>query len=154
MGIFKLGKMTLGSLFKKAPTRKYPYEIREPFERTRGRIEMADMKACILCGLCQRKCPALAIEVDRKEETWTYHPYKCIFCDSCVRNCPKSCLEMKHQYPAVTTKPVSEVREKPPLTPEELAEKERKEAEKKAKIEAARKAKAAKEAAANAQKNE
>ena len=148
MGVFKLCGMTLKSLFTKAPTVKYPFQKREPFERTRGRIEMADMKSCILCGLCARKCPAYAIEVNKEEETWTYHPHSCIYCDSCVRSCPKSCLIMKHQYSPVVTKLEPEVHKKPPLTPEEQVEKERKEAEKKAKREAALKAKAAKEAAA------
>jgi len=145
MGVFKLGGMTLKSLFKKAPTRRYPYEVREPFERTRGQIAMADMKGCILCGLCERKCPAICIKVDKQEETWTYEPYKCIACDSCVRSCPKKVLVMKQDRPPITTAPEPVVFKKPPLTPEELAEKERKEAEKKAKIQAALAAKKAKE---------
>ncbi len=152
MGVFKLCGMTLKSLFKKAPTRKYPYEIREPFERTRGRIRMADIKSCILCGLCARKCPAYAIEVDKEQQTWTYYPHKCIYCDSCVRSCPKSCLTMEHKYASVVTKLEPEVYKKPPLTPEEQAEKERKDAEKKAKREAALKAKAQRDAA-NGDKN-
>lgn len=148
MGVFKLGGMTLKSLFSKAPTRKYPYEVRPPFERTRGQIEMGDIKNCIFCGMCQRKCPANAIVVDKQNETWTYEPYKCIACDSCVRACPKQVLNMLQECPPVTTKPTAIVVKKPPLTPEELAEKERKEAEKKAKIEAAKAAKKAKEEAA------
>ena len=148
MGVFKLGGMTLGSLFKQAPTRKYPYEKREPFERTRGQIDMADMKTCILCSMCQKKCPALAIEVDKANETWTYYPYKCIACDACVRVCPKKVLVNVNERPPITTAPAPVVHTKPPLTPEELAEKERKEAEKKAKIAAAMAAKKAKEEAA------
>ena len=137
MGVFKLGGMTLKSLFKKAPTRRYPHEVREPFERTRGQIDMADMKNCILCGMCERKCPALCIRVDKAAETWTYEPYKCIACDSCVRACPKKVLVMKQDRPPVATALSSVEYTKSPLTPEEIAEKERKEAEKKAKIQAA-----------------
>ena len=152
MGVFKLGGMTLKSLFKKAPTRKYPYETREPFERSRGSIEMIDIKSCIFCSMCAKKCPADCIEVDKKNETWTHYPYKCIACDACVRACPKSVLASVQVAPPITTKPEPVV-VKPEWTAEEIAEKERKEAEKKAKIEAALAAKKAKEAAA-AQKDE
>ena len=153
MGLFKFGATTLGSLFSKPATRKYPYEKREPYERTRGRVEMEDMKACILCGLCSTRCPALCIEVDRQAETWTYRPYKCIACDSCVRACPKGVLSMQPQHAPVAVETQPEVHEKPPLTPEEQAEKERKEAERAAKVAAAKAKKAAADAsAADAQK--
>ena len=150
MGVFKLGGMTMRSLFKKAPTRKYPYEKRELFERSRGQIKMDDMKACILCGTCMRQCPADAIVVDRKAETWKYWPYKCIACDACVRGCPVHVLSSVQERPPVTTDPKPIELKKPPLTPEELAEKKRKEEEKKAKIQAAKEAKAKREAAKKA----
>lgn len=143
MGLFKLGGMTLSGLFGKPATRKYPFEKREPYARTRGRIEMEDMKACILCGLCSTRCPALCIEVDKQAETWTYWPYKCIACDSCVCACPKGVLSMQAEHAPVTTGMESVVCKKPPLTPEEQAEKERKEAERAAKIAAAKAKKAA-----------
>ena len=151
MGVFKLAGMTLKSLFTKAPTRKYPYETREPFERSRGSVEMLDIKSCIYCGMCVRKCPANSIEVDKANETWTHYPYKCIACDACVAACPKKVIGSVKVAPPVTTKPEPVVVKRPPLTPEEQAEKERKEAEKKAKIEAALKAKQAKEAAKKAE---
>ena len=47
MGVFKLAGMTVKSLFSKAPTRKYPYEKREPFERTRAGVMLDDPKGCI-----------------------------------------------------------------------------------------------------------
>ncbi len=148
MGLFKFGATTLGSLFSKPATRKYPYERRGPYARTRGRIEMEDMKACILCGLCSTRCPASCIEVDKQAETWTYWPYKCIACDSCVRACPKGVLSMRPEHAPATTDMESVVCEKPPLSPEEQAEKERKEAERAAKVAAAK----AKKAAASAGK--
>lgn len=150
MGVFKLGGMTLKSLFKKAPTRRYPYETREPFERTRGQIDMIDVHNCIFCGMCQRKCPADCIEVDRKESRWEYWPYKCIACDSCVRACPTNDLKMLQERPPVTTDVKTSVVYE--LTPEEKEEKARLEAEKKAKAAAkAAAAKAAKEAKAAAE---
>ena len=147
MGVFKLGGMTLKSLFKKAPTRRYPYEKREPFERTRGQIDMIDVHNCIFCGMCQRKCPADSIVVDRKESRWEYWPYKCIACDSCVRSCPTNDLKMLQERPPVTTDAKSTIVYE--LTPEEKEEKARLEAEKKAKAAAkAAAAKAVKEAKA------
>ena len=149
MGVFKLAGMTVKSLFTKAPTRKYPYEKREPFERTRAGVTLADPKGCIHCGICEKKCPALAIKVNKAAETWTYEPYKCVACQACVAACPKKVLETVRHYPPVTTKPTAVVI-KPEWTEEELAEKARLEEEKKAKIAAATAAKAAKEAAAKA----
>ncbi len=148
MGMFKMGGMTLSALFGKAPTRMYPFEVREPFARTRGHVEMTDIKGCILCSICARKCPADAIVVDKAAESWTIFPEKCIACDSCVRACPKKVLAMDTHYSPVVTSKVPVVVTKPPLTPEEIAEKERLEAEKKAKIAAALAAKKAKEEAA------
>ncbi len=149
MGVLKLAGMTISSLFTKAPTRKYPYEKREPFARTRGGITMGDVKSCIMCGICEKKCPANAIKVTKADETWTHWPYKCIACDACVRTCPKGVLVTEQAHPAVTTKPEL-VSFTPEWTEEELAEKARKEAEKKAKLEAAKAAKAAKAAAQKA----
>ncbi len=143
MSFFKLGGMTLSGVFKKPSTRKYPKDVREPFERTRGQIDMTDIKTCILCGLCQNGCPALCIEVDKEKETWQYWPYKCIACDSCVRACPKDVLEMKHAHADVATKRETITYKKPPLTAEELAEKKRKEKERAEKIAAAKAKKAA-----------
>ena len=148
MGIMHLGKMTLSSIFKKPETRKYPYEVREPFARTRGQIDMTDIHDCIYCGRCQKQCPADCIEVDRKAASWKYAPYKCIACDSCVRACPKDVLFMVQNRPSITTDPHSAVEYA--LTAEEIAERDRIAAEKKAKALAAKKAKEEREAAKKA----
>ena len=145
MGIMKFAGTARKSLFKKPATRKYPYEKREPFARTRGGIELIDIHDCIFCGMCQRQCPADAIVVDRAASSWTYWPYKCIACDACERLCPKKDIRLVAEHPAVTTNVDKTVVFA--LTPEEIAEKERIAAEKKAKILAARKAKQAAQAA-------
>ncbi|MDR3304800.1 MAG: 4Fe-4S binding protein, partial [Clostridiales Family XIII bacterium] len=64
MANLKIGKLVLRSLFRKPATLMYPVKPRVYTERTRGRIEV-DMQACILCGICSRKCPTDAIDVDR-----------------------------------------------------------------------------------------
>lgn len=147
MGVFKLGGLTLKSLFSKAPTRRYPYERREPYARTRGRIDMIDVHKCIFCGMCERKCPADSIIIDKAESRWTYYPYKCVACNACVEACPTDDLEMLQERPPITTDNKSTVVYE--LTEEEKVEKARIAAEKKA---AALKAAEAKKAAAAAEK--
>lgn len=143
MGAFKLGGLTLKSLFSKRPTRRYPYEKREPYARARGQIDMIDVHNCIFCGMCQRKCPADSIVVDREDSKWTYWPYKCVACGACVAVCPTNDLEMLQERPPITTDNMTTVIHE--LTAEEKAEKARIAAEKKA---AALKAAAEKKAAA------
>lgn len=75
-------------------TRKYPYEVREPFAGERGRLEIEEDK-CIYCGMCQRKCPSHAITVTRApQKVWRFERMRCILCSSCVDNCPKKCLKL------------------------------------------------------------
>ena len=69
MGFFKLGTMTVGSVFKKPETLKYPFETKDPYEKQKGVIVNDKPKDCTLCGICQKRCPANAIKVDREART-------------------------------------------------------------------------------------
>ncbi len=147
MGNFKLGKMTLRSLFGKPETVMYPLEKREIPAGHRGMVEN-DMAKCILCGICVKRCPCGAIEVDKKAQTWAINHFRCIQCDTCVRECPKGSLSMNAEIPHVAAATGQEILTKPQPTPEELAAEAAKAAEREARIAAAKAAKAAKAAEA------
>lgn len=138
MGSFKLGKMTMHSLFTKPETTCYPFEKKTPPPGLKGHIEN-DMTKCILCGICQKTCPADAITVDRAAGTWSINRFRCVQCASCTRACPKQSLTMLPTYQTPSTEKTVDVFSKPEETEEEKAAKE---AAKAAKLEAAMKAKA------------
>lgn len=137
MGSFKLGKMTLRSLFSEPETIQYPTVSKTPPAGLKGHIAN-DMAVCILCGICERTCPAGALTVDKKAGTWTIDRFKCVQCGACTRACPKTCLEMQPEYQKPLTSMAAETLHKPEESEEEKAAKE---AAKKAKLEAAMKAK-------------
>ena len=97
MGVFSIGKVVVGSFFKKPSTLMYPVIPREWEERTRGAVAI-NVDGCVLCGACQRACPTNAIEVDRKASTWSIERMACIQCRGCVDNCPPKCLDMDPKY--------------------------------------------------------
>lgn len=108
MGAFKLGKMTLSSLFKKPETLLYPLEKKIPPKGLKGHI-VIDVDTCILCGMCQRSCPPDAIVVDKASRTWSVNPFRCIQCGYCTTVCPKNCLSMDPAYWAPSTQKDGEV---------------------------------------------
>ena len=99
MGGFKLGKMTLGSLFKKPETVLYPVKKKEAPAGLKGHI-VNDVDVCILCGICQRRCPCAAIVVEKPNRKWTIDKFRCVQCGTCVLECPKHCLSMEPGWPA------------------------------------------------------
>ena len=102
MGGFKLGKMTLSGLFKQPETIQYPVQQKEPPAGLKGHVTN-DTGACILCGICQKRCPTGAIVVDKPARTWSIDRFRCVQCGSCVRECPKQCLAMEPTYTSPAT---------------------------------------------------
>ena len=87
----------LRRVFKRPVTRRYPVEPRVAVAGSRGAIDM-DPDLCVYCGICQKRCPANAIAVTRKPNTWTIDPHACILCGYCVEVCPKQCIRMETAY--------------------------------------------------------
>ena len=98
----------IGNIFKnlgsKPATRMYPFEKREPFKNSRGQISGVDIDACIFCGICSKKCPADAINVNRAEKSWEIDPFRCVICGVCTEVCPKKCILMEEQHKTASTK--------------------------------------------------
>ncbi len=97
-GILKFGAIALKNLFTKPATRAYPDVPARETPRTRGAVQV-NIDDCIFCGLCNRRCPADAITVDRAAKSWTIKRMSCVQCGNCVLNCPKKCLTMEGAYP-------------------------------------------------------
>ena len=120
MGSFKLGGMTLKSLFTKPETIMFPAETRYAPEGLKGHIEI-DVESCILCGICQKTCPSHAIVVDKPGETWQIDNFQCVQCGACWRECPKDSLRMEPGFPKPSTTKGVEVFEVHPKKPERKA---------------------------------
>ncbi|MBI4835512.1 MAG: 4Fe-4S dicluster domain-containing protein [Planctomycetes bacterium] len=85
------------NLFSKPATRKYPFEKRDPFKGSRGKITF-DQTKCDHCGDCQRLCPAGAIFVEEKAKQITYDPFRCIYCWVCAENCLQKAIKAEEGY--------------------------------------------------------
>lgn len=102
MKLMDFTSFALKNLFSKPATSNYPFEPAVYPERSRGHIEI-DIDDCIMCGMCQRKCPSGAITVDKSTRTWSIERMGCVQCENCVTGCPKKCLHIKPGYTAPST---------------------------------------------------
>lgn len=97
MAFFSMAGSTLANLFKKPATRLYPAVPAKSSPITRGHVAL-DVAQCVFCGICRKKCPTLAIKVDREAKTWEIERLQCIACGNCCEACPKQCLSMDNAY--------------------------------------------------------
>ena len=103
-------------LFKKPFTREYPTVKVEVPEGYRGR-HIFDPEKCISCGLCERDCPANAIELIEVSGKRMPHFYldRCIFCYQCEEGCPRDAIKLSANFEMSTTE-----KEEMLVTPEEF----------------------------------
>ena len=74
---------------KKAPACDAPKLSVQP--RGDGK-PVSDPALCVYCGICAKKCPGGALEVDRAAKTWKLDEEKCLACGACADACPKKCI--------------------------------------------------------------
>lgn len=108
-------------IFKKPFTREYPAVKVEVPEGYRGRHIFYPEK-CISCGLCERDCPAKAIELIEVSGKRMPHFYldRCIFCYQCAESCPRDAIKLSTNFEMSTTE-----KEEMLITPEEFISKQK-----------------------------
>ena len=61
------------------------------YARMRRTANFVVKDSCIGCGLCERNCPASAIELRGGKPTWVKE--KCAMCLACLHRCPKFAIQ-------------------------------------------------------------
>ncbi len=91
--------------FKKRVTLEYP-EIK-PYlnNKFRGKHEF-DISKCKACGMCQKVCPANAIDIIKDENGLSEYNIdysKCIFCGNCYYYCNFKAIKPSNQFELATS---------------------------------------------------
>lgn len=97
MGFFEMTKTALRTVLSRPATILYPAQAAKRTPLTRGHI-VFDGSRCISCSICQRKCPAQAILLNKEAKSWQIDRFRCVMCSSCVDTCPAKCLSMDPVY--------------------------------------------------------
>ena len=90
----------LRALIRRPVTQRYPTERHARAERFRGALTF-DPSRCTGCCLCEKDCPANALEVimvDRASRRFVlkYDMDQCTYCAQCVQSCRFGCLAMSN----------------------------------------------------------
>ncbi len=101
--MLKILENILKNAMSKPYTSNYPFTPYEHFPGTRADVTF-DGKLCILCGLCERSCPAQCIMIHKEETKIEYLNTQCIRCGTCARVCPTKAISQNEIY----TKPSRE----------------------------------------------
>ncbi len=85
------------NLVHRPVTTSYPYIPADIPKGNRGRVDW-DMASCTLCGLCEKRCPTLAVAVDKRIGVVSLQVYRCISCGVCADVCPKGVISIRQEY--------------------------------------------------------
>jgi len=97
MGIFQMTRTVIRNLTGGPAPRQYPLGPARPSPLTRGHVA-CDPSTCRSCGLCSRRCPCVAIRLDKEAKVWEIDRMRCIACGDCVEGCPFGSLTMEQTY--------------------------------------------------------
>ncbi|NLZ29996.1 MAG: 4Fe-4S dicluster domain-containing protein [Methanomicrobiales archaeon] len=97
MGPFKMIGTVLRNLVRGPVTRRYPAVPARMTPVTRGHVAI-DPATCRSCGICSKRCPCVAIRIDKEEKIWEIDRMRCIACGDCVESCPFGSLTMEQEY--------------------------------------------------------
>jgi Formate hydrogenlyase subunit 6/NADH:ubiquinone oxidoreductase 23 kD subunit (chain I) len=89
----------ISNLVHKYSTRLHPFVVRPPLPGSRGELEF-DADTCILCKICERKCPSKVITVNLVEAKWGLNVMGCVNCGVCADVCPTKSIIMTENYRA------------------------------------------------------
>ncbi len=67
----------------------YPVEQKPPPRGPQGPCDN-DVDACILCGICAKRCPCDAIAVDKPARTWSIDRFRCVQCGTLRARVPEA----------------------------------------------------------------
>jgi NADH-quinone oxidoreductase subunit I len=108
--------VTLGHMFKKPVTVRYPEQPAEIKPRFRGRHHLLrhpnGLEKCIGCSLCAAACPSYCIYVEAAEndpdnphapgeryaKIYEINMLRCIFCGMCEEACPTGAIVLGHEF--------------------------------------------------------
>ncbi|MFA5613638.1 MAG: 4Fe-4S binding protein [Methanoculleus sp.] len=97
MGLFEMTRTVLRNLAGGPATRRYPAVPARTSPITRGHV-VFDPATCRSCGICSKRCPCVAIRLDKEEKVWEIDRMRCIACGDCVESCPFGSLAMEQEY--------------------------------------------------------
>ena len=104
--LYHIIREVLRSFFSRSSTIELHSEEGYEFfpQNYHGRL-LVDAELCVGCGICERICPARALELERyinenEQRAYTLHYdfSQCAFCGLCVDNCPHSAITFKNAF--------------------------------------------------------
>ena len=98
MGLFEMTRTVLRNLAGGPATRRYPAVPARTSPITRGHV-VFDPATCRSCGICSKRCPCVAIHLDKEEKVWEIDRMRCIACGDCVESRPFGSLAMEQILP-------------------------------------------------------